>query len=230
MIFGRLLSAIALTLTLAMLGEPASARYVQSDPIGLAGGVNTYAYVGGNPVTRADPLGLDTLVIINGSTSGQFDGGSGRTSSGNPFGHAGAAVTGSGLYSFGNGQIGPMFSHTGSSVSEYLNSEARRRDSTLYIIPTTPEQEQAILDCLRSFTTAPDMYPDNCADRTNRCLAAGDVPLIAGGGRLGPIPPGPFPGDLEAAMNRLARQGRAASIAVPKGSSAPAVILQFNPK
>ena len=38
--------------------DPSTARYIESDPIGLKGGVNTFTYVGDNPLTRTDRLGL----------------------------------------------------------------------------------------------------------------------------------------------------------------------------
>jgi RHS repeat-associated protein len=38
--------------------DPRTGQYITSDPIGLAGGLNTYGYVGGNPVVRMDSKGL----------------------------------------------------------------------------------------------------------------------------------------------------------------------------
>jgi RHS repeat-associated protein len=52
----------------ARFHSPSLHRFVSQDPMGLAGGVNVYAYVLNNPILFTDPFGLEIFCVFGQST------------------------------------------------------------------------------------------------------------------------------------------------------------------
>lgn len=135
---------------------PSKGQYIQSDPIGLAGGMNTYGYVGGNPVGFVDPLGLYTEIIIWQPT--------GRWTS--SFGHVSSNVNGRN-YSWAPGG----WDTKSPSASAYANRQITFRSGVGQILNLTPAQEQALVECYeRHGNSKYSVTDNNCGDPHKNCL------------------------------------------------------------
>ncbi|PYK93805.1 MAG: hypothetical protein DME36_08030 [Verrucomicrobia bacterium] len=191
--------------------DPDLGRWLSRDPIGEAGGINLYGYVLNNPTNAIDPLGLDAAVGV------------GSPVLTNPFGHVGTGITGQGAFSFGTGTA------WGSSFTNYLTTQSAYRDTYVYVIPMTPEQDQAMRNYLNSIkdndlpdvkTHPIDAYHDNCSTRIAAALRAGGVD----------VGDGHTPGQLQNALNNLVYQGRATNIpSINTGGAIPSILQTFNP-
>ena len=90
--------------------DPATGRYLTSDPIGLNAGINTFGYVYQNPVNYYDPNGKAAVPVITGIFGG-FVGGISSGFTGNGFTFKGvlrvilAGAPSGVLASFGGGSI-----------------------------------------------------------------------------------------------------------------------------
>ena len=185
--------------------------------------LNLYAYVGNNPLARLDADGHagDIAVIEDGPTEG------------NPVGHTAIAITGRGVFSFGNST--PL----GSSTTDYLQRESPRRNQTVTIIKTTPEQDAAAAKELlkQNDNGTINRYPDNCSARSNAALDAAGIPQVGPDstkiGQQSPLliqPTGPDPAIPGTAGARAQATPGSQTIEIPKNSqSLPANLNQFNP-
>ncbi len=66
MYIGREADASGLYYMRASYYSPGIARFMSRDPIGLAGGINMYAYAGDDPIDFSDPTGLDLDSTLEG--------------------------------------------------------------------------------------------------------------------------------------------------------------------
>ena len=129
-------------------------RYITQDPIGLRGGLNLYTYPL-NPVIEIDPLGLTSIIIGNGPVPD------------NPFGHAALATTRDGVMSFGTGDsIGTT------SLNSYFNKMQPRRDSWIWVVDTTSEEEECMFNKAKEMDRHQGLFVDNCYSRTNAIFEA----------------------------------------------------------
>jgi RHS repeat-associated protein len=194
--------------------DASTGRFLSEDPMGFEASFNFYPYTLNRPTNFRDPDGMDIAVIENGPTNG------------NPLGHTAIAISGQGVYSFGNN------TKCGSSLADYLHREAPRRNTVIYIIRTTPAQDAAALADLRAQggceRTLPKIY-GNCSSIANSALTAAGIPRLP---EFNPINGEPLlSGDFIPGTAGLRAAGAGAnSINIPKNSpTLPGGLQGFEP-
>jgi hypothetical protein len=162
--------------------DPSTGRYLESDPIGLDGGLNTFAYVGNMPTMYVDTFGLDYGIHVNPRAAG----GNGHTS----LYYQGADRR---WYQYDQGANGATSSSDGNlGYLSGLNAQAGvgirevpkpHPDALIY--PSSSERDRAIEACALASQSSHnlgdkeyDLYANNCTDAVADVLRCADIRMI----------------------------------------------------
>jgi RHS repeat-associated protein len=148
--------------------DPLTGKYVESDPIGQAGGLNGYVYARGRPVRNVDPFGLFTTIAISYASSGGFgDHASVYTSNGSSDGGPALYDPAGGFNAEEAGSSG-ILAQPYADLPGYIAYQNLSGDVVYtYTFNTTPEQEQQIIKNAENLPYAP---PGSCAKRVSSAI------------------------------------------------------------
>lgn len=154
-------------------------RYSQPDPIGLDGGWNRFGYVDANPLTFADPEGLDPV--------GQVIGGAVGTWGGRALGSAAGSLIGPGGTALGGIAGGAIGSRVGGALGSAIGDLCTSQDSKpcaerTYHRVTSPSQTAGDL--------AQQVASGMICGGGRRQTGGGTSPIPSAKAFPGPLPPG----------------------------------------